>query len=60
MAIAPFFLQRLQVYVDVSIAEIWRHQGQRIIAQTVDDDRSTAPSRDEDKPKRRSLFGRAR
>ena len=60
MAIAPFFLQRLQVYVDVSIAEIWRHQGQRIIAQTADDDRSTAPSRDEGKPKRRSLFGRAR
>ena len=60
MAIAPFFLQRLQVYVDVSIAEIWRHQGQRIIAQTADDDKLTAPSREDDRPKRRTPFGRAR
>ena len=60
MAVAPFFLQRLQVYVDISIADIWRYQGQRIISQTAEGDNLTAPVAEEEKPKRRGLFGRVK
>ena len=61
MAVAPFYLQRLQIYVDVSIAEIWRHQNQRIIAQQSDINSviDVAPDGGE-APKRRGIFGRIR
>ena len=61
MAVAPPFLLKLQVYVDISIAGAWRHQAQRITSQTADGDQSFAPGQ-EDAPqqpnKKRSLFGR--
>ena len=61
MAVAPFYLQRLQIYVDVSIAEIWRHQNQRIIAQQSDINSVTDVASDGgEAPKRRGIFGRIR
>ena len=60
MAVAPPFLLKLQVYVDISVADAWRHQAQRITSQTADGDQSFAPQQDADpRPnKKRSLFGR--
>ncbi len=60
MAVAPPFLLKLQTYIDVSIAEVWRHQGQRIVSQTADGDdgSSLQPNIEAAAPRKRSLFGR--
>ena len=57
MAIAPFFLRRLQVYIDISIADIWRLQAQRVIAQQSPEDDSELTER-EARPKKRGLLTR--
>ena len=57
MAIAPFFLRRLQVYIDISIADIWRLQAQRVIAQQSPEDDSELTER-EARPKKRGLLSR--
>ena len=59
LAIAPPFLLKLQAYVDISIAEIWRHQAQRIVSQTADGEDYSKPQESEAPPKR-SLLGRVR
>ena len=56
MAISPFFLHRLQVYVDVSIADIWRLQAQRIVAQQSPEDDGDVTATEDRPEKRRGLF----
>ena len=58
MSIAPFFLQRLQVYVDISIADVWRPHAQRIIAQQSPDEDSEMTGTDQARPKKRGLLSR--
>ena len=60
MAIAPSFLRKLQTYIDVSIADVWRHQGQRIVSQTADGDDASSlqPNMEAAAPRKRSLLGR--
>ncbi len=61
MAIAPPFLLKLQPYIDVSIADVWRDHAQRIIAQSYADGSAATgagPEGDGQGSKKRSLLGR--
>ena len=61
MAIAPPFLLKLQPYIDVSIAEIWRDHAQRIISQSHADGAAAAggdPGAVGEGGKKRGLLGR--